>query len=74
MCADRLPRSISSEVVGHKLLRCPTRVADGSAAAEEAVVPCKKKAPDCDSNLFPETDHSLEGTKKSEVSAESCSI
>ena len=54
-------------------MKCPTVVADGVAATEEAVVPCKKKAPDCDSNLFPETDHSLEGTKKSEVSAESCS-
>jgi hypothetical protein len=43
------------------------------AAAEEAVVPSKIKTPDYDSNLFPETDHSLEGTKKSEVSAESCS-
>ena len=44
------------------------------AAAEEAVVPSKIKTPDCDSNLFPETDHSLEGTKKSEVSVESSSI
>ena len=48
--------------------------AGGSVTGEEVVVPCKQKSHNCDIIFSPETNHSLEGTKKSGVSAESCPI